>query len=168
MILVTLGTQDKPFTRLLDKISEQIDNGYINEEIIVQAGCTKYSSEKMKIFDLVPMDELDRLTKEADLIITHGGVGSIIGALKYEKKIIVCPRLKKYGEHTNDHQLEITDNFSESGYICAFNENDDFGEVYKKAKDFVPKKFESNAHNMISLVDKFITEQFDRGNGIEK
>ena len=63
-------------------------------------------------------------------------------------------------------QSELETVSDENG--MKLNENDDFGEVYKKAKDFVPKKFESNAHNMISLVDKFITEQFDRGNGIEK
>lgn len=160
MVLVTLGTQDKPFERLLQKVEEQIEKGNIKGEVIVQAGCTQYKSEKMKIFDLVPMDELNALTKSADLIITHGGVGSIIGALKYGKKIIVCPRLKKYGEHTNDHQLDITENFSENGYVCALNDGDDLGEILEKLENFIPKEFKSNTTNMINIVDKFIQEVF--------
>jgi UDP-N-acetylglucosamine transferase subunit ALG13 len=156
MILVTLGTQDKPFTRLLQIIEEQIDKGNVNGRVVVQAGCTQFKTEKMDIFDLVPMDKLNRLTEEADFIITHGGVGSIISALKYGKKIIVCPRLYKYGEHINDHQLEITENFSENGYVCALNDGDDLGEVLKKLGSFTPKEFKSNTENMIKIVDEFI------------
>ena len=156
MILVTLGTQDKPFTRLLQIIEEQIDKGNVNGRVVVQAGCTQFKTEKMDIFDLVPMDKLNRLTEEADFIITHGGVGSIISALKNGKKIIVCPRLYKYGEHINDHQLEITENFSENGYVCALNDGDDLGEVLKKLGSFTPKEFKSNTENMIKIVDEFI------------
>ena len=79
LILVTLGTQDKKFTRLLDAIQKQIDSNVINDKVIVQAGCTSdYKSDDMEIFDLIPMDEFEKLIKECDLLITHGGVGSII------------------------------------------------------------------------------------------
>ena len=47
MILVTLGTQDKQFVRLLDIVQEQIDLGNIKDKVIVQAGCTKYESKDM-------------------------------------------------------------------------------------------------------------------------
>ena len=82
MILVTLGTQDKNFSRLLDAVQKQINNGNIKEEVIVQAGCTKYKSEDMKIFDLLDQEEFKRLISECDLLITHGGVGSILTGLK--------------------------------------------------------------------------------------
>ena len=69
MILVALGTQDKPFTRLLDQVQKEIDNGNIKDKVVVQAGCTKYESEDMEIFDLIPMDEFDKLMSECDLLI---------------------------------------------------------------------------------------------------
>ena len=79
MILVTLGTQDKKFYRLLDMIQKEIDNGKIKDEIIVQAGYSSdYKSDDMKIIDLIPIDEFDELVKKCDILITHGGVGSII------------------------------------------------------------------------------------------
>ncbi|MBQ7140970.1 MAG: exopolysaccharide biosynthesis protein [Bacilli bacterium] len=156
MILVTLGTQDKTFNRLLKKIQEQIELGNIKDEVIVQAGCTKFESNNMEIFDLISIDELDILTKKADLIITHGGVGSIISGLKNNKKVIVCPRLQKYDEHESDHQLQITKNFYKEGYIIPFYENDDLEKLLKKAKKFEPKKYKSNTKNMIKLIENYI------------
>lgn len=156
MILVTLGTQDKPFTRLLENIEEQIEKGNIKEEVIVQAGFTKFNSKYMKIFDLVDREEFTDLINKCDLLITHGGVGSILTGLKNNKKVIVCPRLSKYGEHMNDHQIQIVNNFANEGYILAYQENDDLGELLKTVKKFRPNKFKSNTDKMISLISDFI------------
>lgn len=157
MILVTLGTQDKKFYRLLDSVQKQIDNKTIKERVVVQAGFSSdYISNDMEIFDLIPMDDFDRLISECDILITHGGVGSIITGLKNNKKVIAAARLKKYKEHTNDHQLQIIENFSNAGYILALNDFDDLGKILKKAKSYKPKKYESNTNNFIKLIDGFI------------
>ena len=92
------------------------------------------------------------------MIITHGGVGSIISGLKNNKKVIVCPRLHKYDEHENDHQLQITENFSKQGYVLSFLENDCLEKILKKIKKFEPKKYKSNTKNMIKLIEKIIDE----------
>ena len=156
MILVLLGTQDKSFKRLLDKVEEQINLGNIKEKIVVQAGYTKYNSSNMEIFDLISNDKLNKLMDDADIIITHGGVGSIIESLKKNKKIIVCPRLKKYNEHTNNHQLQIVESFSKKGYIIPYYENDDLGKILKEIKDFKPRKYRSNTKNMINTLENYI------------
>ena len=145
MILVTLGTQDKEFKRLLDIIEDAIENDIIKEEVIVQAGSTKYDSKNMKIFDVIPMNEFDKLMKKCDILITHGGVGSIITGLKNNKKIIAMSRLKIYKESANDHQLQIIDNFSKEGYLLKLD-NNNIAEVLNKAKHFKPKKFISNTN----------------------
>ena len=140
MIFVTLGTQDKGFKRLLEAIQKQIDLGNIKEKVVVQAGCTKFESKDMEVFDLIPFDEFDKLISQADLLITHGGVGSIITGLKNNKKVIAAARLKKYKEHTNDHQLQIIKNFAKEGYILELDDFDKLDEVLLKAKEFKPKK----------------------------
>lgn len=155
MILVLLGTQDKPFTRLL----EAVEKLNVKTKIIVQAGTTKYESKKMEIFDLISSEELNKLMKEANLIITHGGVGSIIEGLKLNKKIIVAPRLKEYGEHVNNHQLEITKEFKNKGYILELNDFDKLGEVINKSKTFIPKKYKSNKDNFIKIIEDFINQE---------
>ena len=104
MIFVTLGTQDKTFERLLKAIDKAIDKGEIKEKVIVQAGNTKYESKNMEIFDLISPDEFQKLVDTCDILITHGGVGSILSAVKQGKTVIAAARLKKYNEHVNDHQ----------------------------------------------------------------
>ena len=135
MILVTLGTQDKPFNRLLDAVQKEIDKGNIKDRVVVQAGCTKYESNDMEIFDLIPMDEFDRLLDECDLLITHGGGGTIIGGLKRDKKVIAIPRVEKYGEHVDDHQKEIAESFSEMNYILVCDENANLVDLIQEAKN---------------------------------
>ena len=158
MILITLGTQDKKFTRLLNNVQECIDEGKIKEEVIVQAGYTKFKSKDMQIFDLIEREKFQDLIRKCDLLITHGGVGSIITGLQNNKKVIVCPRLAKFDEHMNDHQLQITKNFAKSGYILPFYEQDDLSKIIENSKNFKPKKFTSNTNNIIKIVSEYIDE----------
>lgn len=158
MILVTLGTQDKDFSRLLKAIDKLIEKKVIKEKVIVQAGYTKYKSKNMQIFDLIDQEELENLADKCSLLITHGGVGSILMGIKKNKKIIAAARLSKYKEHTNDHQKEIIKEFVKDGYIKELKNFNKLEEVIKETKKFKPKKFESNTNNFISLVDNYIEE----------
>jgi len=156
MIFVTLGTQDKGFPRLLEAIDREIENGNITEKVIVQAGYTKYSSKNMEILDYIPADLFDNYIDEANLIITHGGAGSILTAVKKNKKVIAAARLSKYKEHTNDHQRQIVKEFSDKGYILELRDFNKLSKVIEKSRSFKPKKFESNTKNMIKLVEEYI------------
>ena len=156
MIFVTLGTQDKKFDRLLKIIDENIKNNVIKEKVIVQSGYTKYKSDNMQLFNYVNMEDFDKYIDECSLLITHGGVGNILSALKKNKKIIAVPRLAKYKEHTNDHQLQIVNNFYEKGYILRLLETDNFEDVYKKSKTFKPKKWISNNENLLKKIKEYI------------
>ena len=78
MILVLLGTQNNGFYRLLEEIDKLKSKGIIKDKIIVQAGHTKYQSNQMELLDLIPKEELDKYIHESNIVITHGGVGSII------------------------------------------------------------------------------------------
>lgn len=158
MIFVILGTQDKQFTRLLEAVDREIENGTIKERVVVQAGLTKYESKNMEIFDLLPSPEFNKLMDEADLIITHGGAGSILTAIKKGKKVIAAARLAKYHEHHNDHQRQIIGEFSKLGYILELRDFNKLGVMIKKSKTFKPKKFESNTENMISLLQDYIED----------
>ena len=156
MILVMLGTQKNDFSRLLKEIENCIDDGTIKEEVIVQAGSTKYNTEKMQLFDLIGSEELDKKKEEAHFIITHGGVGSIVGSLKLGKKVIAVPRLKKYKEHVNDHQKQIVDNFDKKGYIKGVENISNLREAIQNIDSFTPKKFESNTQSVIKIVENYI------------
>ena len=156
MILVMLGTQNNSFHRLLEEIDNLIEKGIITDEVVVQAGHTKYDSKNMKIFGLISQEELEELIKKADLVITHGGVGSIITSLKKGKKVIALPRLHKYQEHVNDHQKEIVETFNEKGYIIGVQDVKKLQEAIERSKNFVPKKYQSNNKKMLNIIENFI------------
>lgn len=156
MILVTLGTQKQSFARLLKLVDNCIEKGIIKDRVVVQAGHTKYDSKNMEIFDFVSITELDKLVSECNLLITHGGVGSIMGALRKNKKVIAIARLSKYKEHVNDHQLQIVSEFSKKNYILSANE-ENFESTIKKVKTFKPNPFKSRADDIINLINNYVS-----------
>ena len=153
-----LGTQNNSFHRLLEEIDKLINNGIIEEKVIVQAGYTKYKSKNMEIFSLIPQEELKNYQEQANLIITHGGVGSIVSSIKLGKKVIAVPRLHKYGEHVNDHQKQIIENFSENGYIIGIEDVTELEDAMKKLKTFEPKKYQANNDKMLAIIENFIDD----------
>ncbi len=154
MILVKLGTQHQDFKRLLD----YIENSNIKDEIIVQAGHTKYKSKKMKILDFISYDQMNEYMKKCDLVITHGGTGSIVESLQDGNKVIVCPRKQKYGEHADDHQEQIVEAFEGEGYILKLDETNKLDDLIEKMKTFKPKKFISNTDKFIKHLKEEIGE----------
>lgn len=159
MILVTLGTQDKKFYRLLEEIDNLLIRRKIKDKVIVQAGSSshyKCKSKKMQIFSLIPMEEFDKLIKECSLLITHGGVGTILAGLKNKKKVIAVPRLAKYKEHVNDHQVQIVSNFSDEEYLLKVENIKTLWNVMEYSKVFKPKEYVENNENFLKILEKEI------------
>ncbi len=156
MILVMLGTQNNSFHRLLEEIEKNIEKGIIKEQVIVQAGYTKFKSRNMEIFDLITKEKLEELQEEANLIITHGGVGSIISSIEKGKKVIAVPRLHEYGEHVNNHQKEIVKDFNDKGYIIGIENIEQLKDALIKSKNFKPIKYKHNNEKMLKIIQDFI------------
>lgn len=141
-IFVTLGTQKQQFTRLLRLLENSKELKF--DEILVQAGHTKYKSDRLEIIEFMDMDGLSKAIEESDFVITHGGVGSIMAALKKEKKVLAVPRLAKYAEHVDDHQLEICTELQNEGYILYLNDIEIFDDKIKQLKEKEFKKYVSD------------------------
>lgn len=156
MILVMLGTQNNSFHRLLEEMDNLINDGTIEQEVIVQAGYTKYESTNMEIFDLIPKEKLDEFQENADLIITHGGVGSIISSIEKGKKVIAIPRLHEYEEHVNNHQKDIVNMFNEKGYIIGIDDVGKLKNAIVNINNFKPKKYKENNSKMLHIIEEFI------------
>ena len=115
MIFVTVGTHEQPFDRLMKEIDRIAST--TEEEVIVQYGYSTYIPSNCKSSQMISSQDMERYTKEARIIITHGGPGSILLALMNEKRPIVLPRQKKFGEHVNDHQVDFTKHLEKEGTI---------------------------------------------------
>lgn len=162
MILVTLGTQDKEFKRILIEVERLIEVGKINEKVIAQIGNTKFETKlpnsKMELIKFTTPKQLNELIQDSSFIITHGGVGTIIEGIDLGKKIIAVPRLKKYKEHVNDHQLQIIQNFDNKGYIIGTRCVEDIENSLDRVEKFVPRRYESNNKNFIENLESKIEE----------
>jgi UDP-N-acetylglucosamine transferase subunit ALG13 len=114
MIFVTVGTHYLGFERLIKKMDEI--SGGIDEEVIAQIGSTKYRPKNMTYFTFVEDEnEILELCKKARIIVSHAGAGSLLTILNYMKPLIVVPRLKKFNEHIDDHQLELAEVLKNDG-----------------------------------------------------
>ena len=104
MIFVTVGTHEQQFNRLIKAVDDLVADGTIKEEVIIQKGYSDYEPKHCKSYKLISYKDMQKYYDKARVIITHGGPASFMAALEREKTPIVMPRLKKYGEHVNDHQ----------------------------------------------------------------
>lgn len=123
VIFVVTGTQ-APFDRLLSII----DNWSALEDkytVVAQIASSERDFKNMTCFDYLEPDVFNEYFNNADFIIGHAGIGTIITALENKKKLIVFPRLVKYNEHRNDHQLHTAKGFEKLGLInVAYNETE--------------------------------------------
>ena len=156
MIFVTLGSQKFQFNRLLKKIDELVAKGVITDRVFVQTGASDYKPKNYEYKDFLDREEFAKIMSECDIVITHGGTGAIIGAVKKGKKVIAVPRLAKYGEHVDDHQLQIIVQFKDQNLIYGLS---DCEELDVSVKNIITHKFEeyqSNTEVYIKELGAFI------------
>lgn len=105
VIFVTVGTPQQPFDRLvraMDDFAAQAD-----EKVVIQSGTATYKPAHAEYFRWTTSQEMETLTQAARIVITQASAGAIILAINFGKPLIVVPRLKKYGEHFNNHQYQL-------------------------------------------------------------
>jgi len=157
MIFLTVGTQF-PFDRLVKAVDEVAGKNGFDEQIVAQIGNSSYHPEN---FDAAPSVEkalFDQRFAEADSIISHAGMGTITMALDHRKPLLVMPRLKKYGEVVNDHQLAIARKFEQLGYLLVAYGAEDVLEKMKQLKSFVPQERQPSADVVVVRISTFLNE----------
>lgn len=158
MIFVVVGTQE-PFDRLIKWIDEwSAETDY--HDILAQVAESAYKPKNFKWFDFIPIDQFNTKFKEADLIVSHAGMGTIISALQFNKPIIVMPRLAKYKEHRNDHQLATANSFSQAGYVkSVYNQEELFTALNnRKSIQPVPPISENASEELIGTIRNYLTK----------
>lgn len=156
MILVTVGSQKFQFNRLLEEIDRLIDNKVIKEEVFAQIGISDYVPKNYEYVDFMSQDEFNKKMNEANTLITHAGTGVIVNAVKKEKKVIGVPRLAKYKEHVDDHQIQLIEEFTSLGFIEAAYETKEIEKALKNIKKKKYNKYISNTDTIIKSIEEFI------------
>lgn len=146
MIFVTVGTHEQSFNRLVEKVDMLIQDNIITDEVVMQIGYSSYLPRFCETKEIIAYNEMQDLIKKSDIIICHGGPSTYMEALSLEKKVIVVPRLRQFGEHVNNHQLEFLEKINKIGFnIPYITDINLLGvEIQKSIRNLKVNHFESN------------------------
>lgn len=127
MIFITLGTHEQPFDRIIGEVNRLIADGTIKEDVFMQAGYHYNIKPACDHVDFLSMAEMDKYMTDASIVITHGGLGSIIQTFINNRIPIVVPRQMKYGEHVDDHQVFFSSRMERDNKIIRVIDIEDLG-----------------------------------------
>lgn len=130
MILVTTGTNERPFDRLV-RAAAGLD---VREPLLVQHGASRVPHGAGEWVDFLPFDELAARAGEARVIVCHAGVGSIMLARRCGHRPIVVPRRHQLGEAVDDHQLVLARRLSSSGLVTLVEDVDELPDAIRAAR----------------------------------
>jgi len=154
-IFVTLGTHPQQFNRLLkevDSISKK--PGY---KFFAQTGNSTYTPKNCPSNKFIKPGPYEQEFARSDIIISHGGAGAIIAALRQKKPLIIVPRLRKHGEHTDDHQLDLAEAMGRRGKAIAVFDLKELPKAIENAKKFRAEK-ESEREMLAGRIKKFLKD----------
>ena len=148
MILVVTGVHEHGFNRLVKAVDILARDGKI-EDVFIQTGYSDYQPKYCKWAKSVEFNKFEKMMDDAEILVTHGGAGCIAGGLERNKPTIVVPRLKRFNEHNNDHQLELSSILAKAQRVLLVHEENELYDFIKKAKTFTPRS--PKGKNMIVL-----------------
>lgn len=153
---VTVGSQKFQFNRLLQSVDSCVCSNSIITSAFAQTGCCEYVPVHMQHAAFLNRNEFAQRVKDAQIIITHGGTGAIVNALKAGKPVVAMPRRVKYGEHVDDHQVQIVEQFAEVGLIEPCIEAADMANACERAISTSYFAFTSNTDRFLADLDEYL------------
>ena len=116
-VFVTLGTFDAPFGRMDELATLLAQSG---RRVLYQYGmASPKPAENLTAVQWLPFDEMTRRLRETPVVVAHSGVGILMSALRQGRRPVVVPRRAEFGEHVDDHQLQIARKLAERGLAVA-------------------------------------------------
>lgn len=159
MVFVTIGNATQGFRRLLEAVDDLAGGDVFQRELIfIQTGHNSdFIPNNCEHKPFLSMDEFQHWMEKADLIICHGGCTQL-QAVRLGKVPVVMPRRKKYGEHVNDHQVQLVRALASAGLIIPAYETEDLPEAITEARRRNAQPISLPSFPMLTLVSKAIEE----------
>lgn len=156
LIFVCVGSREYQFNRLLKKVDELVEGGVLTDEVFAQIGQSSYLPNRYNYKRFLTVDEFKEYQRSADLVISHGGTGALIGALKMESQVLAVPRLAKYGEHIDDHQTQVAGLLEKEGYLKSILNIENLAdEIINVNNNPFSKKY-NKPSRILSIIEDFM------------
>ncbi|GAH82957.1 unnamed protein product, partial [marine sediment metagenome] len=152
---VAVGGDTHHFVRLLTAVKHLKQKKKIKDDVVIQYGHSEFRCDDCKCFDFIDAEAFEKLIRKTDVIISHAGAGTILTALKYGKPVVVVPRQKKFKEHVDDHQLQLTKELAKQKKIIPVYRINGLEEAIAIAKKFRPILTANAREEIVELIGKF-------------
>jgi len=163
MIFLTVGTM-YTYDRLLKIVDNAISKGIITDQVFGQIGNTNYKPQNFEYVKTLSRDKYIKCFTKADAIISHAGIGTIIMALECNKSLLVVPRLSKFNEHVNDHQVGTSQAFFKKGALLVANDEAEFVKVFPSLETFRSSYVGHQRENLVQFLrEKIYLPKFQFG-----
>ena len=155
-LFVPLGTQKFPFGRIITALNGLVEQGrYKPEEIVMQSALYPVKPN-FTAFGLIPNGDFNRYMQEAEVIVTHSGVNSIISCMELGKPLVICPRLHEYGEHVDNHQMEIATLMHDKYDVLVCTDIKELPALIEQAKTHIYKPWISHREELLEAIRELI------------
>jgi UDP-N-acetylglucosamine--N-acetylmuramyl-(pentapeptide) pyrophosphoryl-undecaprenol N-acetylglucosamine transferase len=155
LLFATVGAV-LPFDRLVAMVAELKAHGDITEEVVIQCGVGGHRPEGVESSETLSFDRMQTVLRDADIVVCHGGTGSLITALRQGCRVIAVPRLFSKREVYDDHQEEIVNAFVARGLILRADTLDDLADALRAARGRAPVMATSEPAELTT----YLTERF--------
>lgn len=155
MVFVTVGSQKFPFDRLIQKVDEMV-RAHVLADVFIQTGgsrvvpCCPHQA-------FCQQGQFGELLGACDVLITHGGAGTMVDAVKRGKRTIVVPRLARYGEHVDDHQMELAKQFHDLGLVYVCLDVDQLPQALQEVEGRSFGRFQSQTETFLASLDFYLS-----------
>lgn len=160
-IFACVGSRPYQFNRLFKELDRVVGSGSIEGEIFAQIGASTYEPKMFPFEHFMNPDAFKAKMERADIVISHGASGSIMGALNAGKKVVTVARLARYGEHINDHQVGINETLANEGLVLNVKDMADLGPAIRALQsgevELKPWR-NDNPTAILDAIDEFIRE----------
>lgn len=160
LLFATVGAT-LPFPRLVDAIARLKASGMLPERVIVQYGdgAPPPAIPGLEARRDIPFDEIQSLLEKADIVLCHGGTGSLITALRAGCRVIAMPRRFDLGEHYDNHQEEITSAFAIRGLIESLRDEQELGAAITRARAREPVVATTDHSALVTHLQELMSEK---------
>jgi UDP-N-acetylglucosamine transferase subunit ALG13 len=161
VLFATVGAT-LPFDRLVRTVGALKAAGDIPESVVIQTGEGGSRPAGADVVETLPFEAVQDLLVRADIVVCHGGTGSLITALRQGCRTIAMPRLFELGEHYDNHQAEITEAFAARGLIQVANSEDELRQALRTARQTEPRRATTDPAALIAHLQEFFEQRVSR------
>lgn len=156
-VFVSVGTHAQQFDRLVKK-ADEIAKEKKGMQFFAQIGNCRFEPKNFPFKRFLNEQQFEAEIKKADLVVSHAGAGTIIHSMLNKKKLIIVPRLQRFAEHTNDHQLDLAEALAAEGKAIAVEEIGGLEKAIREAANFFPNGG-SSRKELIKEIKTFLNKQ---------